>query len=181
MTTDVLFSRPVRVEPLPKDGLTQTIEADPSERAALAKLNGLPGVGKLAATFVLKRSGRGGVRVTGTVHAEITQFCIVSLEPFAATLDEPVDVRFKPAPKETPARRGSADEEAETIAMDGEDAPDPIVDGRIDLGALAAEFMALGLDPYPRKPGAEFAPPAEATPHDSPFDALAGAAKKRKR
>ena len=32
-----------------------------------------------------------------------------------------------------------------------EDAPDPIVDGKVDLGALAAEFIALALDPYPRK------------------------------
>jgi hypothetical protein len=36
------------------------------------------------------------------------------------------------------------------------DPPDPIVNGRIDLGALASEFLALGLDPYPRKPGVEF-------------------------
>ena len=53
MTTEVLFSRPVRVEALPKDGLTQTIEANPAERAALAELNGLPGIAKLTATFVL--------------------------------------------------------------------------------------------------------------------------------
>ena len=45
------------------------------------------------------------------------------------------------------------------VLLDGEDAPDPIVDGKIDLGALAAEFLALGLDPYPRKPGVAFAPP----------------------
>ena len=64
------------------------------------------------------------------------------------------------------------------MVLDGADAPDPIVDGKIDLGALAAEFLALGLDPYPRKPGAEFAPPAADEPPDSPFDALAKIAKK---
>ena len=37
-----------------------------------------------------------------------------------------------------------------------------MIDGKIDLGALAAEFFALGLDPYPRKPGAEFVAPPEA-------------------
>ena len=30
--------------------------------------------------------------------------------------------------------------------------------GRIDFGALTAEFLALGLDPYPRKPGITFEP-----------------------
>ena len=39
---------------------------------------------------------------------------------------------------------------------EAEEPPDAIVDGKIDLGALAAEFLALGLDPYPRKPGASF-------------------------
>ena len=43
-------------------------------------------------------------------------------------------------------------------AHEEDDPPDPIVDGKIDLGALAAEFVALALDPYPRKPGARFEP-----------------------
>ena len=31
----------------------------------------------------------------------------------------------------------------------------------VDLGAVATEFLLLGIDPYPRKPGAVFeAPPA---------------------
>ncbi len=39
---------------------------------------------------------------------------------------------------------------------DQEDPPDPILDDTIDLGAVAVEFMVLGLDPYPRKPGVHF-------------------------
>lgn len=179
MTSEVAFSRPVRVEALPRDGLAQAIEANPAERAALAALNGLPEIAKLKATFVLRRAERGGVRVSGAVHAEVTQTCVVSLEPFAATLDEPVDVRFAPAAEGGAARRRAASAAVETIRVDAEDAPDPIVDGRIDLGALAAEFLALGLDPYPRKPGAAFTPPVEAARPDSPFEALADAAKKR--
>ena len=106
----------------------------------------------------MRRSGRGGVRVTGEVHAEVTQLCVVSLEPFAATVDEPVDVRFAPAEAAETARR-AGDDDAEMVEVGGEDPPDPIVDGKIDLGALAAEFFALGLDPYPRKPGVAFDPP----------------------
>jgi len=179
MTSEALFNRTVRVEAVPKDGLTRTIEADPAERAALAELNRLPGVAKLTATFVLRRDGRGGVRVSGAVHAEFTQTCVVSLEPFEATLDEPVDVRFAPPAEEGAARRAASGAPAETVLLDAEDAPDPIVDGRVDLGALAAEFMALGLDPYPRKPGVAFAPPAEAATPESPFEALADVGKKR--
>ena len=173
MTADVVFSRLVKVEALPRDGLTQSVEATPGERAALAQQNGLADIAKLAATFVLKRSGK-GVRVVGTVHAEVTQTCVVSVEPFPVTIDEPVDVRFAQETRDRPGRAAP-----EVVALDVEDAPDPIVDGKVDLGALAAEFMALSLDPYPRKPGAEFAPPPEEAPAPSPFDALAEIARKK--
>lgn len=174
------FSRLVRVESVSADGLEQTIEANEAERAALAKLNGLPGIARLTARFALNRAGRGLIRVRGEVHAEVTQSCVVSLEPIEATVDEPVDVRFALPPGESAGRRGPpAAAEAESLALDGEDPPDPIVDGRIDLGALAAEFMVLGLDPYPRKPGADFAPPAaEGEGASGPFAGLGEGAKK---
>ena len=41
--------------------------------------------------------------------------------------------------------------------------------------ALAAEFMALGLDPYPRKPGVAFAEIVDdEVIEESPFAQLAG-------
>ena len=165
------FSRPVRVDALPVDGVTQTIVADETERAALALLNHLPAIAKLTASFTLRRNGRHGARATGAVRADVTQVCIVSLEPFAASVDEPVEVVFAPPAKEVPARRGVAEEV--NLDLAAEDPPDTIVDGVVDLGALAAEFLALGLDPYPRKPGAELAAPAPRSDTDSPFAALA--------
>ena len=60
-------------------------------------------------------------------------------------------MRFAAPAEDGAARRPRC--EPETFSIDDEDEPDPIIDGKIDLGALAAEFFALGLDPYPRKPG----------------------------
>jgi Large ribosomal RNA subunit accumulation protein YceD len=169
------FSRPVRVESIPQDGVEQTIEASEAERAALAKLNGLPAIGRLTAKFALRRVGRGAVRVRGEVHAEATQTCVVSLDPFDVTLEEPVDVRFAAPAGESVSRRGPpiSAAEVEALALGEEDQPDPIVEGKIDLGALAAEFMILGLDPYPRKPGVDFTPPSETsdTPPAGPLEA----------
>ena len=51
MTDAPPFSRRVRVDALPADGLTQTIEASPDERAALAALNRLPAIASLTASF----------------------------------------------------------------------------------------------------------------------------------
>lgn len=174
MTTQGSFSRPVKVDALPRDGLMQTVEATPAERAAIAEQQGLVDVAGLTATFLLKRTGK-GVRVTGAIHADVTQTCVVTLEPFPVTLDEPVDVRFARPAEERSGRRS----EVETLALDAEDPPDPIVGGRIDLGALAVEFLALALDPYPRKPGAEFILPLEEPPPASPFVVLAEIAKKK--
>lgn len=174
------FARPVRVESIPKEGLEQMIEASQAERVALAKLNGLPAIGRLTAEFALRRAGRGIIQVRGKVHAEVTQTCVVSLEPFDVTLDEPVDVRFAAPTGESASRRGPplTAAEAESFALGDEEPPDAIVDGKIDLGALAAEFMILGLDPYPRKPGVEFAPPSEKEGPDTPFASLSDGLKK---
>ena len=51
--------------------------------------------------------------------------------------------------------------------------PEPLVGGTIDLGAVAVEFLMLGIDPYPRKEGAEFAAPSADLEGAHPFAALA--------
>jgi uncharacterized metal-binding protein YceD (DUF177 family) len=171
------LTRVVRIDALPTEGQTVTIEASAPEREALAKLYDLPAIAALTATLRVEPAGRGGARVTGAVRAELTQICVVTLEPFATTVEEAVDVRFAPETEEDSPRR--AGRETLTLSLADEDDPDPVIDGKIDLGALAAEFFALGLDPYPRKPGAEFVAPPEQGPPVSPFAALAARRAKR--
>ena len=64
--------------------------------------------------------------------------------------------------------------------MSENDAPDPLIDGKIDIGALATEFVALGLDPYPRKPGVTFEPPSDGPGSVKPFSVLRSADKRAK-
>lgn len=168
MTEGRPLSRVARVDALPHEGETVTIEATPAEREALASFFKLPAIAILTATLRVEPWGRGGARVTGAVRGELTQTCVVSLEPFPATVDEAVDVRFAPE-----AAVDSRLPIKETVLLADEDEPDPLIDGKIDLGALAQEFFALGLDPYPRKPGVAFEQGAESAPADSPFSALA--------
>lgn len=167
----VPLSRPFDVARIGDDPMRVEIVAEPAERAALARVDGLLGIDHLEADLRVAREGRSGLRVSGTVRATIRQTCVVSLEPFEAQLLEPVEVHLLP--------------EADVIALmaarpKGDDAdegdhdlPDPIVGGRVDLGAIAAEFFSLGLDPYPRKPGVAYAPhAAQETAPVSPFAAL---------
>ena len=120
----------------------------------------------LAGDFSVAKRGRFALRVTGEVAASVTQTCVVSLEPFETQLRESVDSSFAPEPDAREADRKLA-AAAKIAGAEGlvlsetPDPPDPIVNGLFDLGALVAEFLALGLDPYPRKPGVEF---AEAAP-----------------
>jgi hypothetical protein len=173
MADEELFSRIVRVDALPRDGQVITIEATLDEREKLASFYKLPAIGALTATLRLVPWGRGGAHVTGAVHGELTQVCIVSVEPFPATVDEEVDVRFAPPTPPPTNHKSSAEQEVQTFSLADEDEPDPVIDGKIDLGALAAEFFALGLDPYPRKPGAILDEEhANSEPADSPFAAL---------
>lgn len=155
------LSRPVSVERLPTEGLEETVVATPEECAALADDFKLPAIHALSGRFKLTGSPQ-RVRITGRIEASITQICVVTLDPFDSVLEEDVEVDF------AALERASA----EASGHERDDRPDEIVNGRIDLGALTAEFLALGLDPYPRKPGVAFSHDAANDKPDSPFAAL---------
>ena len=82
-------------------------------------------------------------------RADITQTCVATLEDFDSSCRGGGRGGFRPA-----GGHAAQHAEAEPTQHDFDDPPDEIVNGRIDLGALTAEFLALALDPYPRKPGA---------------------------
>ncbi|MBB6309682.1 YceD family protein [Xanthobacter tagetidis] len=157
------ISRLVPVVEMPPSGIDLTLEPGEAERAALARHVGALALPAFRAVLHLAPEKASGVHVTGRVEASVTQACGVTLEPFDAPLAEEVDVHFVPAGTPVPEP-----EEGEEF-----DPPDEIVGGAIDVGALAAEFLALGMDPYPRKPGVVFEPPAEPAGAASPFSALA--------
>jgi uncharacterized metal-binding protein YceD (DUF177 family) len=156
------LSRPVSVQHLPPEGLEAIVEATPEERAALAKDFKLPGIHALAGRFRLSGTPK-RVHVEGVVSARVAQTCVVTLESFDDSIEEEVEVDFA-AP--------SADSPPLNPERPDYEPPDEITRGHIDLGALTAEFLALGLDPYPRKPGAEFAHEGHGERADSPFAAL---------
>lgn len=151
------FSYCIDVAGVPEGGLDVSVTADAEALRALAALDGLAALASLTAEFHVAPRPDSSFNVSGEVRAKVTQICVVSLEPFESTIVEPIDVDF--APLDMAEARAAAMSEAPS--GEEREPPDPIVDGQIDLGALAAEFLALGLDPYPRKPGVAFEPPAE--------------------
>lgn len=172
---DSFWSRPVPVAQIPDGGLHLNIEADPAQRDAMAKAAQLRGIASASASFDVRRGAGDSYHVTGTVRASVGQECVVTLEPIENIVEEDIDVTFEPPRQvEAPARSRKASTPPDD--EDGDDKPDPperIENGQIDLGRLAQDFLFLGIDPYPRKPGAAFdVPETPPDPEDHPFAAL---------
>ncbi len=167
--SDLPYSHLISVDAIPAQGLDLSFAPGPEICDALARHLNVPKVEALTARLHVAPERSDGAHVTGEIRARIGQVSVVSLEPFDTDVVEPVDVRFASA--ETIARIiANAPEDSEI------DPPDLIVDGAIDLGLLITEFLALGLDPYPRKPGEVFEPHIENLESEapvSPFAALA--------
>ena len=135
------FSRPLLVDRVPRKGSHEHFQADPAECVKLAQRFSIHALHKLSARLLLVPWRGGGIKVTGTVEAEVEQMSVVSLEVFATQNKFEVERYFLPANK---------------IDDNIEDDADPITNGEIDLGEIVAETLSLELDPYPRKPGESF-------------------------
>ncbi len=171
--TAPLLSHPVRVETIKLRAAPVTVRAPAEALARIARSLDLASIETLEARYALARNGD-RVKLEGEIAATLHQVCIVSLDPFPVSLTVPVRLDFLPQEKLLAAPR--TDEEGEIdveIRLNEDDPPEPIVDGVIDLGVVTLEFLALALDPYPRKPGALLEPQADAPESASPFAALA--------
>ncbi len=137
------FSRPLQTDRVPKAGSVEKLKADPEELKALARRMKVPAIHALTAEIKATPWRGGGLKLEGHLTADIEQVSVISLEPFRETVSVPVARYFLPP--------------GAIVENEGEDDADPIDNGWIDLGEVAAETLALDLDPYPRKPGEAFA------------------------
>lgn len=154
--------RPVPIERIGAAGFEQRIEASASELAALAKRLDVPAVASFTCHFRLRRgpgSVPGIIAAEGRLEARVTRVCVISLDEFETQVTLEFRVRFVPSALESEDIDFEADDE---ILYD---------DGQIDLGEAVVQELALALDPYPRKPGAELPAEAAAIPA-SPLAAL---------
>lgn len=152
MKPALAWTHPVAISGLPEEGAEFRLEPDASARAALAQFAGVLAVPWLVAVFKVTPSTDGGASVEGSLEAAVTQECGVTLEPFDNAVTEAISVRF--VPQDGAASTAVPEDELDV------DPPDFLENGTLDLAAVTSEFLALGVDPYPRKPGAVFQAPA---------------------
>lgn len=154
------FSRVVRVDNI--GGKEQKLELRASDSALLgvgARL-GLERLNALEAKISLHRHGERGVCVNVDFSADLVQSCVVSLESVASRVTDTFTV--------------ICDEETESsdhIDIDplADDPPEPIIDGKIDVGEFVVQHLSLVIEPYPRASGVA-EPGKEGTALDTGLD-----------
>lgn len=139
------FHRPIRIDHIGEGEAHQHIAADADERRRLMGRFGLLALDSLSADYVLRRDAA-GIVATGRLQAEVAQACVASGEPVPESVDEPFTLRFLPEGSVEGGEFELDDEAMDTMFYAG---------SSIDLGEVAAETLALALDPYPRSPHAE--------------------------
>lgn len=169
------FSYFVKVGHVSANPVTVRISADEREREGLAKLWSVLEVRELKAELQIARWKRDGLRIRGKVTASIVQACVVTLDPVEADIEEELDQLF--VPEDSKLAKRVLDPSGEMVLdPDGPDLPETFTGDTIDAGDIVAEFAALAIDPYPRKPGAEFQDHIESTDETdkkpSPFAVL---------
>ena len=135
------LSKIINVEDLPPGGADFLIDADESERRAIARRLSIPGLSRLSGA-VRATPFKGGVAIRLTLDAISERQCVVSLEPMTETISETIDMRFDRAFPENDVEEGD-------ILVE------PLEGDAIDLGELLVQHLSLSLDPYPRIPGAD--------------------------
>ena len=130
-----------------------TIEASSEERVELAHRLGIQEIDRLTAQLQLdvdKKQTQ--IHLFGELHADITQKCVITLEPVQSQIESSFERNFNE----------SSDFQEEPIEINlstlaKEEPPEPIQSGKLDIGEVVAEQLALEIDPFPRAPGAKFA------------------------
>ena len=170
MIASLPFSLIYNLSRLGQAGDEVVFSASDAERAALARHVEALGVSHFEARVTLRKVSPNHFALAFDLSAEITQACVVTLEPLAAQLhrDFGRELVYQPA-----LRRVEKAEKDVLITPDDEDAPEEIESLHYDLAGPLVEEFVLAIDPYPRAPGVEFQPPDEASGKpENPFAAL---------
>ena len=148
-----------------KQRMRRNITAHPSECVALAQRFNLEAIHTLAAEVNIHPWSESGVRINGTLNADVAQRCVISLKIFEQRVRENFTSFFK--------AQNTQYGDVNVGASAHIDEPEDIPSDGIDIGELVAQQLSLALDPYPHLPGAKLLEPTDTTQkRKSPFAIL---------
>lgn len=161
------WGRLVRLAEVSRGPLRLILEPDDAARTEIARRLGLVSLPTLKAEIIL-RPWLDGAEITGRFKGRVEQVCGVTLDPFEQDVEGEIAVAVVPAG--SPNAQDEDRLEVE-LDLDAPDPPDVLESDEIDVGAYLVEHLSLEIDPFPRKPGAEFVYKDDA-PDEGPFAAL---------
>lgn len=174
MTDGLPFSQSYNLARLGNAGDVVMFSASEEQRAAVARWAGVLSVEKLDAKIDIKKLGPVRFRLDFALTADVTQACVVTLDPVPAHLEHSFqrELHFTGT---TVRHRQPDPESAPDLVLDSDEdeGPEEISSLHYDLAVPVLEEFALSLEPYPRRPGVEFTPPDDGlAPPESPFAVL---------
>ena len=134
--------------------LRRRLSADAEARGRIAKLLKLDELPELEGQLEVA-PWLDGAKIKGSWRARVVQTCGLTLEPFETPLQGEFEIKAVPA--DSPAAPAPAAADIE-LDLESEDPPDVLESEDIDLAGYLVEHLALEIDPYPRKPDAEWEP-----------------------
>ena len=148
-----ILSRLIDVHVLPSSGFKLKIEADQMQREALAGEVDILSIESFTAELLFKRWRKDGVSLKGRIHANVTQQCVITLEPVHSEIVDDFERIF--LPEGSKLAKPKINTEGEMILdPEGQDIPDLFAGKTLDAWAILIEHLQLALDPFPRAPGA---------------------------
>lgn len=148
MTSTLQFVVPLKE--LTGEPVAFDLQATKAEQDELRRRFGLVALTDLAAEGTIYPLQDGtGLRVEGHLRANVTQNCVVTLEPVDQEIDEDFSLEFGATGDVIEAASG------EMVILADQEQPEPMPEHGLDVGGLVAEQLALAIDPYPRKEGAD--------------------------
>ncbi|MBI1262397.1 MAG: hypothetical protein GC184_11795 [Rhizobiales bacterium] len=147
--------------------------ADKDQRKAIAKRLDLLSLDRFEGQLQIRPWRRAGLVLQGHIIADLSQACVVSLEPVADHLDVSFTTHFLPQDMIDELEKKMMEEGEIFIDAENDDPIDPIIQGSVNVGESSVQQLALAVNPYPRKPDVDFTPPeSAAAPKENPFAVL---------
>ncbi len=170
MTDPIPMTRMFDLGVLSDAGYATTITASPSELERLAEWEDVEEVSLFQGEVTLKRLSQTRFRFEAKLTVEITQRCVVTLEPVRSYISREFTRQLHYTPARYPEKGGAI-----TLGAAEDEAPEEIHSPQFDLAGPLLEEFSLAIDPYPRAPGVAFSPPEEqADVAENPFAVLKG-------
>ncbi len=139
-----------------------SISPSDEEMSSIANRLGIEGISALKADMEIRRNpGNMVIHVSGRITARVAQKCVVTLDTVEEDVDTPFEGWFADKTQALSFTKAKRERElekqkGEQPILSEEEDPEPIIDGKIDIGELVVQYLSLGLNPYPRKEGASY-------------------------